>query len=201
MARLGEQAQTCRQTLNHEMSLSPRASLPYRSSISPEGRKDMTLLLRISSLALLLTALPLSAIASAAAGSTGILDPASVALAATNGPALQFAAGQTGTITARYPVVNTYGSATSKTPAWSVLGAGYNAGGGTVSIRLIRHTECSTSTLELCSISATSGTSNQCRTCLFADGVNFSAYIYYVEVTLTRTSTSQDPKLHNVSLQ
>lgn len=161
----------------------------------------MKLLLRIISLALLLTALPLSAMDWAASGSTGVLDPASVALAATNGPTLQFAAGQTGTITARYPVVNTYGSATSKTPGWSVLIAGYNAGGGTVSIKLIRHTECSATTLELCSISATSGTSNQCRTCLFEDAIDFNAYLYYVEVTLTRTATTQDPKLYSVSLQ
>ena len=69
------------------------------------------------------------------------------------------------------------------------------------SIRLIRHSECSINVLDLCSLSATSGTSNQCRTCLFEDGINFNAYLYYVEVTLTRTSTAQDPKLYNVSLQ
>lgn len=161
----------------------------------------MKTLLRITFTILMFAALPLFAIDWGASGSTGVLDPASIALATTSGPVLQFAAGQTGTITARYPVVNTYGSASSKAPAWAVLGAGYNAGGGSVTVRLVRHSECSTSTLELCSISSTSGTSNQCRTCLFSDGIDFNIYLYYVEVTLTRTSTAQDPKLYNVSLQ
>lgn len=158
----------------------------------------MKKLLRLAALATLLAAFPLLAMDWAAAGSTGILDPASVALAATTGPTLQFAAGQTGTITVRFPVVNTYGSATSKSPSWAVLGAGYNPGGGSVSVKLIQHSQCSHTILELCSLSASSGTSNQCRTCLFEPSINFNAYDYYVEVQLTRTLTTQDPKLYNV---
>lgn len=161
----------------------------------------MTTIFRIIALGTLLATLPLFAMDWAAAGSTGILDPASMSLAATSGPTLQFATGQIGTITTRYPVVNTYGSATSKTPPWAVLGAGYNPGGGTVTVTLVRHTQCSATTTELCSISSSSGTTNQCRTCIFPDGIDFNTYDYYVEVTLTRTVTTQDPRVYNVWLE
>jgi hypothetical protein len=57
-------------------------------------------------LAVLLLALPLSAQIWNAAGSTGVIDEASLALYEFSGPSLQFKAGAVGTIVARYPIVS-----------------------------------------------------------------------------------------------
>ena len=56
------------------------------------------------------------------------------------GPTLKFNSISTGDIVARYPVTNTYGSGTSKTPAWTTLWSTYkdNSSSGSVTTKLLR---------------------------------------------------------------
>src|SRR5688572_18271322 len=54
------------------------------------------------------------------------------------GPTLKFNSISTGDIVLRYPVTNTYGSGTSKTPAWTTLWSSYkdNSSSGSVTTKL-----------------------------------------------------------------
>jgi hypothetical protein len=135
-------------------------------------------------------------------GSAGIVDPGSPAAHAFAGPALKFATGWTGTITARYPVTNTYGSSVDVTPPWQYLILSYsnNSALGTVTARLMRVSHCSSDEEQMCSTSGgSSGTG--CTHCLFNPGeLDFSDNSYYVEVTLTRSSPTATPQVNTVAL-
>lgn len=135
-------------------------------------------------------------------GSAGAVDPTSAGYGFT-GPGLRFATSTTGTIVARYPVTNTYGSSQSTAPGWQylVLSYGLNSALGTVSARLVRVDECSNTEEEMCHISGGSGVTAACDHCLFNPGeLNFASNSYYVEVTLTRSATSATPIVNTVAL-
>lgn len=93
-------------------------------------------------------------------------------------------------------MTNTYGSSSSKSPAWGTLAAAYATNGGAVSVRLVRVAECTLEQETMCTIEGSGG----CDACLFAGGMAFSAYTYFVEVTLIRTATTQTPKVSMVSV-
>lgn len=105
---------------------------------------------------------------------------------------ITFAGGGAGnnTILARYNVVNPTGT---ETPAWTTLEMGYTdtgAGGGVLA-QLIQVDPCTGNTTTICSIGSTTATQS-CRSCTFANNViNFSTKLYYVQVLLNRTSTTQ----------
>ena len=158
----------------------------------------MKALSRLMPLVCLLIAAPafaLNAMDWNAAGCTGVVVPGSAAHTCV-GPSIGFAATATGTITVRYPVVNTWGSAISKTPPWSRLEIGGTPNGGAITGSLIRVTECSSTTLGLCTIPSVTF----CDTCSFSTGINFASFVYYVEVKLSRTTTAQNPLVHTVSV-
>jgi len=157
----------------------------------------MKALFRLTPLVCLFVAVPMFAgiMDWNAAGCTGVVIPGSAAYTCI-GPSIAFAATNIGTITVRYPVVNTYGGAISKTPPWSRLEIGGAPNGGTITGTIIRVTECSATTLSLCTIPSV----NACNICSFSNGIDFANYAYYVEVKLSRTSTSQDPRVHTVAV-
>ncbi len=135
-------------------------------------------------------------------GSAGVVDPSSAAHAFA-GPALKFGTSSTGTIVARYPVTNTYGNGVDTTPAWQYLTLSYanDSALSSASARLMRVDKCSGDEEQMCSTSGgnTSGAS-ACTRCLFNPGeLDFVNNSYYVEVTITRTATSQNPKVHTVA--
>jgi hypothetical protein len=141
-------------------------------------------------------ALPVSAQYWGAAGSTGIVDEASAGLYEVTGGSLQFKAGQTGTIVARYPV----GGHAVLDPAYEWMVSSH-AGPG-VTVKLYGVLSCSTSNNPELFASVGPSTGSDCIntdvSSIYWDALGYS---YFVEVTLTRSSTATNPQFHHVQLQ
>ncbi len=119
------------------------------------------------------------------------------------GPTFSHSAFRTGTLTARYPVTNTYGSGTSKTPPWTTLTASYtdNSNLGSVTTRLVEVDKCSNTETTICTITSSDGADPHCSTCSFSSSTfDFANNTYYVEVKIARTSTSATEALHSVGV-
>lgn len=134
-------------------------------------------------------------------GSGGEIDESCLSLYEYTGARLHFKSGQTGTITVRYPVT-AYGNANSLQPPWDQLTLTHidSSANGSVSAKLIAVDECSGEEEELCSVNGAGGASPTCTFCLFPPDIDFQVYSYYVEGTVTRSTTSADPTLIIVSL-
>lgn len=133
-------------------------------------------------------------------GATGHVDPSSAAHAF-SGPGLTFASGVTGTIKVRYGIQNIYDA--DVTPSWMylVLSRTNNSALGSVTARLMRVSHCSGDEEQMCSTGG-SGEASGCSRCLFNPGeLDFSDNSYYIEVTLTRSSTSATPVVNTVALE
>jgi len=133
-------------------------------------------------------------------GSCGEIDESSVTLYEQSGARLQFKSGQTGTITVRYPVT-AYGNTNGLQPPWDVLRltAIDDSASGSVTVKLISVDECSGDEEQLCSVSG-GGNTPSCAVCIFAPEIDFQLFSYYIEGTLTRSSTSANEALITVSL-
>lgn len=144
----------------------------------------------------LLAAIPASAQHWGVPGSAGDIDEASQSLYETTGPTLKFKSGQTGTIVARYPVFSGF-----QDPGWDTLGVNYSGAG--VSAKLVGMLYCVNLTSEIASETINAGDPNSC------EGVDvpsthtwdFSQWTYYVEITLTRSTTATDPQVHQLHMQ
>jgi hypothetical protein len=135
-------------------------------------------------------------------GSCGEIDESSVSLYEHTGARVQFKTGQTGTITVRYPVT-AYGNTNGLQPPWDVLRltAIDDSASGSVTAKLIAVDECSGSEEQLCSVSGGGSVDNpSCATCVFPPNIDFQFFSYYIEGTLTRTSTAANEALIVVSL-
>ncbi len=160
---------------------------------------------RISLVALLLL-LPLAAAQAVplhwtAVGSAGTIDPTfnNGGGYVYTGAGINFGSTGTNSILARYNVVNPTGT---ETPAWTTLEMGFSdptAGGG-VSTSLVQVDPCTGNTTTICTVSSVTATQS-CRTCTFANTTfNFGTKLYYVQVTLNRTSTFNSPVLFTLRL-
>ena len=120
------------------------------------------------------------------------------------GPTLRFNSISTGDVIARYPVTNTYGSGSSKTPAWTTLWSTYkdNSASGSVTTKLWEVEECTGTETLICTInSSDSGSSAQCDSCSFSSSTfDFANNTYYVEVILNRSVTSAAEEIHSVAV-
>ncbi len=134
-------------------------------------------------------------------GSGGEIDESCLTLYDASGARLAFKAGQTGTITVRYPVT-AYGNTNGLQPPWDVLRITYidSNSSGSVSAKLIAVDECSGEEETLCTVTPGGSTTPSCATCIFPPDIDFQLFSYYVEGTLTRSSTAGDPTLITVSL-
>ncbi|HEX7832820.1 MAG TPA: hypothetical protein VF787_24420 [Thermoanaerobaculia bacterium] len=159
----------------------------------------MKTLVRLSSLVLLLSALPLFAQSMdwSRVGSTGIIDEDSLTLFGFTAYDLEFKTGQTGTITARYPVMHTG----NPVPGWTLFYAGGSGPG--VNVKLIENSECIPSTpTVICETGASTAGGNFCTPCSdFVHELDFVNNAYYFEVTMTRATTSTNPKLHMLAIE
>jgi hypothetical protein len=136
-------------------------------------------------------------------GGTGIVAPAGAFRIAFTGPTLKFNSISTGAIVARYPVTNTYGSGTSKTPPWTTLWATYkdNSASGSVTTRLYEADKCSANETLICTITSSNSSSNQCNSCTFSSSTfDFANNTYWVEVTLSRTATAAAEEIHSLAV-
>lgn len=160
---------------------------------------------RLLALALFLAAMPALAQTHdwTSVGVTGIVDKNSAFKLTFSGPTLRFNSFSSGDLVARYPVTNTYGSGTSKTPPWTTLWATYrdNSASGSVTVRLWEVEECSGVENLICTISSSDSSSIQCSTCTFSSSTfDFANNTYFVEVTLNRTGTTPTEEIHSLAL-
>lgn len=134
-------------------------------------------------------------------GSGGEIDESSLTLYEYSGARLQFKSGQTGTITVRYPVT-AYGNTNGLQPPWDILRltAIDDSASGSVTAKLISVDECSGAEEEMCSVSGGGAPNPSCAICIFPPDIDFQTYSYYVEGTVTRSSTSANEALVTVSL-
>ena len=119
------------------------------------------------------------------------------------GPTFGFSTFRTGTLTARYPVTNTYGSANSTTPPWTTLTASYtdNSANGSVTTKLIEVDKCSNTETTICTITSSDDSSPHCSTCSFnSNTFDFANNTYYVQVQIARTNTGATEALHSVGV-
>ena len=156
------------------------------------------------SLTLLLGAMPLAAqtLDWTTVASAGVADEANGATIET-GPAISIASNAIYTAEFRYPVTNTYGSATSKQPGWTTFSMTYadNHSAGTVTADLMEVDSCSTTERQLCSITSTDGDgTTTCDTCSLSSGLDFANHSYYVHVTISKTDLPANPKLYELAL-
>src|ERR1044072_3772241 len=134
--------------------------------------------------------------------SAGVADDANGASVET-GPAISIASNAIYTVEFRYPVTNTYGSATSKQPGWTTFSMTYsdNHSAGTVTADLMEVASCSTTERSLCQIVSThGGGSTTCDTCALSSALDFSNHSYYVHVTIAKTDLPANPKLYELAL-
>ena len=157
---------------------------------------------------LLLTALGASAQTGTwtAVGSTGTVDPTQVSLFGVfTGTQLGFAAaGNPGTIVARFNVTNTYGGGLRDTPPWTTLEVGaINTTLDPITARLYHVDPCSGKRTLICSVTNNiAGATGVCASCTFANTTfNFLNNLYYVEVTITRTSGAGTPLLSTLRIR
>lgn len=166
----------------------------------------MRTITRLFALALLAGAVPLFAQTHdwTSVGNNGRVTPASAFKLTWSGPTLKFSSISTGTIVARYPVTNTYGSGTSKTPPWTTLWATYkdNSSSGSVTAALFEVDKCTGNATQICSITSSDNAANaQCSSCTFSSSTfDFANNTYYVEVTLSRSATSAAEEIHSLAV-
>lgn len=132
-----------------------------------------------------------------AAGSTATIDEASAGLYEFNNVSLRFKSGQTGTIVGRYTV----SGVSPNDPDFNTLIFSY--GGPGVSLKLMRAYQCGGYVEEVGAWGPSTDTSaNTCDDLdISTHSWDFYGHTYYLEVTLTRTSTSTNPQFHHAQLQ
>ncbi|HEX8472395.1 MAG TPA: hypothetical protein VF666_00020 [Pyrinomonadaceae bacterium] len=131
-----------------------------------------------------------------AVGSTGVVDEAAENIYAFGTTNLTYLGGSTAPIVARYNVTNTFDNgANPNIPGWTILEAGSTSPAGTtVTARLFRVTPCTGVQGLICTATNAGGGGPGCKFCQFPPNtIDFSQGLYYVEVTLTRTSTTTAP--------
>jgi hypothetical protein len=159
----------------------------------------------LAAVALFVTALTASAQMGTwtAVGSTGTVDPQQVNLfAVTNGTRLGFAGGTGNTIVARFNVTNTWGI--SDTPPWTTLEVGaLNSSLNPVTATLYRVDPCTGVRNQICrATNDIAGSTGVCVSCQFPNNsFNFANFLYYVEVSISRTTTTGTPQLSTLRIR
>jgi len=153
--------------------------------------------MRFAFLLALFVAMPLFAQEWKEVGSGGIIDEDSTSLYAFTTWDLEFKANQTGTITARYPVIYTG----ADDPSWvNFIVGGWGPG---VNVKLIRASECiPNGAVVICETGDSTAEGHFCTPCSdFSESLNFGSNAYYFEATLTRANTNTAPRLHMIQLE
>lgn len=147
-----------------------------------------------------LLAMPLSLAAQlnpvwTAVASTGTVDETNYTPVnfAFSGPALGFLGASTApSIVAHYNVTNLAGASN---PAWTALELGAidasAVAGNQVSATLIRVNPCTGAQVAICTTTSVTNTTGICTRCLFAANTfDFTQFLYYVEVKVSRTAST-----------
>ena len=133
-------------------------------------------------------------------GSGGEIDEDSLTLYEYAGARVRFKSTATGTITVRYPV-SAYGNSNGLQPPWDTLRITSidNSPLGSVTAKLVAVNDCDGAETTICTV--TGSGSPGCEDCNYASTtIDFESQAYYIEATLTRSSTSADVQLIMLSL-
>ena len=138
-----------------------------------------------------------------ALGSTGAVDEASLSTFAFGTADIAFKAGAAGTIVvARYNVTNTFdNNASPNKPGWTTLEMGSHAPLNTIiEAKLFQVKACSQDPVLLCTARNRS-MDTPCAKCTIQGTVDFTGQLYYVEVTMNRTSPNNpSPRMFTLRL-
>ena len=138
-----------------------------------------------------------------ALGSTGAVDEASLSTFAFGTADIAFKAGAAGTIVvARYNVTNTFdNNANPNKPGWTTLEMGSHAPLNTIiEAKLFQVKACGQDPVLLCTARNRS-MDNPCAKCTIQGTVDFTSQLYYVEVTMNRTSPNNpSPRMFTLRL-
>ena len=139
-----------------------------------------------------------------AVGSTGVIDEASLTTFAFNGTEIGFRPGATATIVvARYNVTNTFDNTPGapNKPGWTTMEMGSTAPINTiVEAKLFEVKACTNDPVLLCTARNRSS-DHPCARCTITGTVDFTDKLYFVEVTLNRTSlNTTPPRMHTLRL-
>jgi hypothetical protein len=134
-----------------------------------------------------------------AIGSEGIIDESCLNLFEFSGARLQFKAGATGTIVARYPI-----HPNNLHPSW---GGSFTIGWAQdgVTVKLIQASFCIPVETTICQFGPTTNAGEPGFGCAICEPNDFTTFnfqqnAYYLEATLTRATTASSPKLLMLSL-
>jgi len=137
-------------------------------------------------------------------GSAGVIDDSTLGLYSTNGAALTIKTNAVATVEARYPVTNTVGTAFDQAPAWTTLSAALvdDGANGSVTVTLYEVDKCDGTETQVCQINSSDGTSAvECETCTFSSSTfDFANNAYYIEVSLTRSTSTPTEALYQLAL-
>jgi hypothetical protein len=131
-----------------------------------------------------------------AVASTGVVDESATGIYSFGSTNLTYLGGSASVapIVARYNVTKTWSS--SDTPPWTTLELGYfdSSPLSTVRADLFQVDRCTGKQTLLCTFTSVDFTASTCGSCTFAPTVNFANNLYYVQVTLSRTSATVVPQ-------
>jgi len=136
-----------------------------------------------------------------AVGSTGAIDPVSFPHVSLAGPALTFTSSSSATtLIVRYNVTNTFDNNVSPNkPGWTRMEIGYFDPGttGSISGRLFEVDPCTGDERTVCAITSINNTT--CASCVIdPTRIDFSTHLYYIQVTVDRTTTTVFPSIKTV---
>ncbi len=121
-----------------------------------------------------------------------------------SGPTIFIAPNIVSTVEFRYPVTNTYGSANSKQPGWTTFSMTYSdnsSTAGSVTANLMEVDACSATERQICTLTSQDGDgTKQCDTSTLYSSIDFSSHSYYIYVTIVKTDTPADPRLHELAI-
>jgi hypothetical protein len=158
------------------------------------------------SLALALFLLPLSLSAQSgiwtAVASSGDIDETALGIFSVNGASLQHQGASLTTIVARYNVTNTFGGGLSDLPPWNTLELGSldTSTLGGVRATLFQVDPCSGNLVALCSVGSVDATAPTCQKCSFTPQIDFTKYLYYVEVFVFRSNGAVFPSARTLRI-
>lgn len=158
----------------------------------------MRTVIRLTLAVLFLAALPLAAQTGTwtAVASAGAVDDTNVFAQnyAVGTQGLQHQPGFLTAVIARYNVTNTFGGGADDTPNWHTLELGYfdNSNLGQVTATLFQIEPCTGNQVALCTKTSLDNGS-ACVSCTFTAPIDFSRFLYVVEVVVSRSSANVTP--------
>lgn len=156
--------------------------------------------------AIALAGLPLAAQTGTwtAVASTGTMDESAAGIYAFGSTNLGYniPAGSLAPIVARYNVTNTLGGGVSDVPPWTRLELGYFDSSPMSQVRadLFRVDRCTGNQVLICTVTSVDFTAPTCGQCSITAGFNFANFLYYVQVTLTRTTAGVSPQAYTLRI-